>query len=426
MLDLKFIRENPQLVRENIEKKFRHHKLELLDKLLNLDKTYLSVLREVEVLRSKRNKISKSISEAKKKGEDATEILKQAKEIPKQLVIKDKELSVLKEQILELQYEIPNIIADDVPIGENDSKNVVKRNIGDAKKKDFEVKSHVDIVEALNVADFETAGNVAGNGFYYLKGDLALLNQALIRFGIDYMNSKGYTYVEPPLMLNKKAIHSVMPFSDFKEHAYKIEDKNQYLIATAEHPLVAMFKDKVLDKKSLPIKVFGYSMSFRQEIGAHGIDEKGLYRTHQFNKVEQVVICEPEDSAKIYEEIMQNSIEIYEKLGLPTRILECCSGDLSDLKYKSEDLEVYSPRKDDYFEVGSCSNLTSAQARRTNIRVFDGQKKYFPHSLNNTALATSRCMVAILENYQNEDGSITIPQVLRKYMYSKEKINTSE
>lgn len=426
MLDLKFIRENPELVRNNILKKFRNEKVKILDELLQLDETYLKLLKDVENLRAQRNKVSKGISEAKKKGEDATELFKQAKEIPTQLIDKDKKLSEIKAKLTMLQYEIPNIIADSVPLGKNDKENVVREIYGEPTKKDFEVKSHVEICENLDIADFETASSVAGNGFYYLKGDLGLLNQALIRFGLEFMYKKGYTYIEPPLMLNEDAIHGVMPFSDFEEHAYKIDGKEQYLIATAEHPMVAMFKDKTLDKKDLPIKLFGYSMAFRQEIGSHGIDEKGLFRTHQFNKVEQVIICEPEDSDKIYKEILENTLEIFKALELPVRTLECCSGDLSDLKYKSEDVEAYSPRRKEYFEVGSCSNLTEAQTRRANITLFDGKKQYTPHSLNNTAMATSRTMVAILENYQNEDGSITIPKVLVPLMFGKTKIEAKK
>lgn len=426
MLSLKFIRENAELVRNNIKKKFRHEKEKILDELLELDEKYLKLLKDVENLRAQRNKVSKGISEAKKKGEDATELFKKAKEIPKQLIDKDKELTNIKEKIELLQFEIPNIIADSVPLGKNDKENVVREIFGKPTKKKFEVKSHIEICENLDIADFETSSKVTGNGFYYLKGDLGLLNQALIRFAIEFMYKKKYTYIEPPLMLNENAVHGVMPFSDFEEHAYKIDGKDQYLIATAEHPMIAMFKDKTLEKKDLPIKLFGYSMAFRQEIGSHGIDEKGLFRTHQFNKVEQVIICEPEDSDKLYKEILQNTLEIFKALELPVRTLECCSGDLSDLKYKSEDVEAYSPRKQDYFEVGSCSNLTQAQTRRANIKVFDGAKQYTPHSLNNTALATSRTMVAIIENYQNEDGSITIPKVLIPLMFGKTKIEAKK
>ena len=422
MLDLKFIRENSDLVRKNIEKKFQHDKFKFLDELLEKDKKYREILYAVEKLRKRRNSLSKEISEKKKTGQDADKLLLEAKKLPEELSKKEEELSKLKEHITFLQLKIPNIIADDVPLGKSDKDNVVKRVIGRPPKFTFDVKGHVEIGESLGIADFDGASRISGRGFFFLKGDLARLNQALIRFTIDFMIEKGYTLVEPPLMLSEESIHTVMPFSDFQEHAYKMDGKDQYLIATSEHPLVAWFKDQVIEKPRLPIKLVGYSQCFRQEIGSHGIDEKGLFRTHQFNKVEQVIICEPEDSEKYYAEILRNSVELYQLIGIPIRIIECCSGDLSDMKYKSEDVEAYSPRKKDYFEVGSCSNLTTAQARRANIVVFDGRERYTPHTLNNTAIATSRCMVAILENFQNADGSVSIPDVLQRYMGGLRKI----
>ena len=422
MLDLKFIRENSDLVRKNIEKKFQHDKFKFLDELLEKDKKYREILYAVEKLRKRRNSLSKEISEKKKTGQDADKLLIEAKKLPEELSKKEEELSKLKERITSLQLEIPNIIADDVPLGKSDKDNVVKRVIGRPPKFTFDVKDHVEICESLGIADFDGASRISGRGFFFLKGDLARLNQALIRFTIDFMIERGYTLVEPPLMLSGESIHTVMPFSDFQEHAYKIDGKDQYLIATSEHPLVAWFKGQVIEKPRLPIKLVGYSQCFRQEIGSHGIDEKGLFRTHQFNKVEQVIICEPDDSEKYYAEILRNSVELYQLIGIPIRIIECCSGDLSDMKYKSEDVEAYSPRKKDYFEVGSCSNLTTAQARRANIVVFDGRKRYTPHTLNNTAIATSRCMVAILENFQNADGSVSIPDVLQRYMGGLRKI----
>ena len=422
MLDLKFIRENSDLVRKNIEKKFQHDKFKFLDELLEKDKKYREILYAVEQLRKRRNSLSKEISEKKKTGQDADKLLLEAKKLPEELSKKEEELSKLKEHITFLQLKIPNIIADDVPLGKSDKDNVVKRVIGRPPKFTFDVKGHVEIGESLGIADFDGASRISGRGFFFLKGDLARLNQALIRFTIDFMIERGYTLVEPPLMLSEESIHTVMPFSDFQEHAYKMDGKDQYLIATSEHPLVAWFKDQVIEKPRLPIKLVGYSQCFRQEIGSHGIDEKGLFRTHQFNKVEQVIICEPEDSEKYYAEILRNSVELYQLIGIPIRIIECCSGDLSDMKYKSEDVEAYSPRKKDYFEVGSCSNLTTAQARRANIVVFDGRERYTPHTLNNTAIATSRCMVAILENFQNADGSVSIPDVLQRYMGGLRKI----
>ena len=426
MLDIKFIRENPEKVKENIKKKFQDHKLKLVDELLKKDEKYRKLLNDSQKIRARRNEITRDIAEAKKAKKDAKGLLQEAKELPEKLKAMDEEILRLKARIDEILLEIPNIIADDVPLGKNDKENVVTGTFGKPTKFEFAPKNHVEICETLGIADFEAASRVSGKGFFYLKGDLVRLNQALIHFALDFMVNKGYTPVEPPLMLEKDAIHGVMPFNDFQQHAYKIDGKDQYLIATSEHPLVAWFKDQVIDKKQLPIKLTGFSQCFRQEIGSHGIEEKGLFRTHQFNKVEQVVICEPEDSVKFYKELRQNSLDIYKELGIPIRTLESCSGDLSDLKFKGEDLEAWSPVKKEYYEVGSCSNLTEAQARRTNIKIFDGQKRYTPHSLNNTAIATSRCMVAILENFQNKDGSVSIPKALQPYMNGQKEIKAKK
>lgn len=422
MLDIKFIRENPDAVKENIKKKFQDDKLKKVDELLEKDKKYLALLKEVEVLRADRNSISAEINKKKKLGEDCSDLFKKAKRIPAEISDLEIKLDVLAKEIKEILYILPNMIHDSVPIGKNDKENVVREVIGEPEKKSFEVKSHVEIAENLNVADFDTSAKTSGNGFYYLKGDLALLNMALINFARDYMVEQGYEYIEPPLMIREEVLTGVYSGKEIAEMSYKIENEDLYLIATSEHPLIGMFINKTISKENLPIKITGFSACFRKEIGSHGIDEKGLYRTHQFNKQEMIIICEPEDSYKFYDEMIGHSKEVFKRLGLPFREIECCSGDLADLKAKSADLEMWSPRKQDYFEITSCTNMEAAQARRLNIKITDGKQKYFAHTLNNTVIATSRAMVGILENYQNEDGSITIPEVLRPYMLGKEKI----
>ena len=417
MLDLKFIRENPEIVKKNTKKKFQDPNI--VDKFLKKDKAYRKLLNESQNLRKQRNDLTNKISEKKKAKENPKKLFVEAKKLAKKIKSVEENIPQTKQEIDDLLWSIPNIMARDVPLGKDHTENIETGKYGKPKKFTFSPKNHVDLAENLGVVDFDGAARVAGKGFFYLIGDLALLNQALIRYTIDFMLKKNYAFIEPPLMLNREHVLTVMPSIDFEQHAYKIDGKDQYLIATSEHPLVAWFQNQVIDKSLLPIKLFGYSQCFRQEIGSHGIEEKGLFRTHQFNKVEQVVICDPEDSDKFYKEILKNSIDLYRKLGIPIRTLECCSGDLGDLKYKSEDVEVWSPTKNEYYEVGSCSNLTDAQARRANIKVFDGKDRFTPHTLNNTAIATSRCMVAILENYQQKDGSVKVPAVLQKYMNKK-------
>ncbi len=422
MLDIKFIRENPEAVKDNLDKKFMEDQHDLVDGLLARDEKYRKLLQEVERLRHDRNQVTQKISAMKKSGGDVTDLLAQAKEIPQKIKDIDVRVAELKSEMLDLQKKIPNMLHESVPLGKDDSENVELKKYGDPVIKDFEVKSHVELCESLGIADFDSSARVAGNGFFYLMGDLALLNQALLRFGMDFMMRKGYTFVEPPLMVRRAVIEGVVDMDFFEEMVYKIEGEDLYLIATSEHPLVGMFIDQTMDEKKLPIKLCGLSQCFRKEIGAHGIDEKGVFRTHQFNKVEQVVICKPDESYKYYDEMLNNSIELFKELGLPTRVFESCSGDLGDLKSKGADLEAWSPRKQEYFEVGSVSNLTDAQSRRLNIKADNGSERYFPHTLNNTALATSRTMVAILENYQNADGSVTIPEVLGPYMNNMDRI----
>jgi len=416
MLDIKFIRENPDIVRENIKKKFQDEKIVKLDEILKKDKKYRELLQESEKLRHERNKVTQDISAAKKSGKDTSSLLKKAKNIPEKIKKVEETQNKLKDEIKEILYIIPNIIHESVPIGKNDKENVEREKIGTPKKFDFEIKSHVDIAENLDIVDFDTSAKTSGNGFYYLKKDLALLNMALINFSRDYMVKQDYEYVEPPLMIRKNILTGVYSNEEINAMSYKIEDEDLYLIATSEHPLIGMFINKTLRKEDLPIKITGFSACFRKEIGSHGIDEKGLYRTHQFNKQEMIVICEPEDSYKFYDEMLNHSKEVFRQLEIPIRELECCSGDLADLKAKSSDLEAWSPRKNEYFEITSLTNMEEAQARRLKIKVTDGKEKYYAHTLNNTVIATSRAMVAILENNQNEDGTIKVPNALVPYM----------
>jgi seryl-tRNA synthetase len=422
MLDIKYIRENPDKVKKNIEKKYQQHKIKKIDELLEKDSKYLNLLKEVEELRAVRNTLSKEINLLKKQGKDADKQINEAKEIPERIKEKEDEIGVLKQQIIDILMVIPNIIHDSVPVGKDDSENVVKEVLGKPKDFDFEVKSHVEIVENLGLADFDISAETSGNGFFYLKGDLALLNMALINFARDYMVKQGYLYIEPPLMIRENILKGVYSNDEISQMSYKIDGEDLFLIATSEHPLIGMFIGKTISKDKLPIKITGFSACFRKEIGSHGIDEKGLYRTHQFSKQEMIVICEPEDSYKFYDEMLKHSKAIFVKLGLPIRERECCSGDLGDLKAKSADLEAWSPRKNDYFEVTSLTNMEEAQARRLGIKITDGKEKYHAHTLNNTVIATSRAMVAILENYQNKDGSVDIPEVLQPYMAGKKKL----
>ncbi len=420
MIDIKLIRENPELVKENIKKKFQDEKLVLVDKVKKLDEEWRKLKYKEDNLRSERNKISKEINELKKKKKSVTKEIKKAKEIPgkiEKLQIKRKKL---EDKINEIMYKIPNIIHKSVPIGKDDSKNVELKKIGKPRKFDFKVKSHVEVGENLGMLDFDTSAKVSGKGFYYLKGDLAILNMALINFARDYMVKKGFIYVEPPLMIRKEILTGVYSNEEIEQMAYKIQDEDLYLIATSEHPLIGQFINKTLNKKDIPVKETSYSMCFRKEIGGHGIDEKGIYRTHQFNKQEMIVICEPEDSYKWYNKMLDYKIEIFKALEIPIRILECCSGDLADLKAKSCDLEAWSPRQKKYFEITSLTNMEEAQARRLNIKIEDKGKKYFAHTLNNTAIATSRALVAIIENNQQKDGSIKVPKALWKYTGFKE------
>jgi len=424
MIDIKIIRDNPELVKENIKKKFQDEKVKLVDEVISIDEKWRKLKYEEDNLRSERNQVSKEISEAKKKKDEkkANQFLKRAKEIPYKIVEIEEKRKKLEEDIKIIMYKIPNIIHPSVPLGKDSSENVELKKIGVPKKFDFKVKSHVELGEKLGMLDFDTSSEVSGKGFYYLKGDLALLNVALLNFARDFMISKHFEYVEPPLMIRKNILSGVYSNEEIDAMSYKIEGEDLYLIATSEHPLIGQFIGKTLNKKDLPILQTGYSMCFRKEIGSHGIDEKGIYRTHQFNKQEMIVICDPSESYDWYDKMLNFSIDIFKALEIPIRVLECCSGDLADLKAKSCDLEAWSPRQNKYFEVTSLTNMEAAQARRLRIKIEDGGNKYFAHTLNNTVIATSRALVAIMENNQQKDGSIKIPKVLQPYMGGKKVI----
>jgi len=428
MLDIKLVRENPKAVKANIKKKFQDKKLVLVDKVLKLDKEWRELKFKGDKIRSSRNKISEEINSAKKKKDEKTakQLIKKAKEIPAKVAKNNEKLNKYQKEIKEILIQLPNMISKKTPIGKDESKNKVLRKHGKQTKFTFPIKNHVELAEQNNWADFDISGKVAGSGFYYLKGDLALLNQALIRFAIDFMNKKKYSYIEPPLMLNDKALYASMDKEAIEESVYTLDEGNTGLIGTAEQPLLAMHTNQDIIFKDLPKKYFAYSMCFRKEVGSHGINEKGLWRTHQFNKVEQFIFCKPEESEKLYDELLDNSEEMLKKLDLPYRVLEICTGDLADWKYRSADLEVWRPTIKDYGETGSLSNCTDYQARKLNIRIVekDGTRKIL-HTLNNTALATSRIMVTILENFQQKDGGVKVPRVLQPYMDGKKKLEAN-
>ncbi|OGJ12180.1 serine--tRNA ligase [Candidatus Pacearchaeota archaeon RBG_16_35_8] len=424
MIDIKLIRENPALVKENIKKKFQNDRLPLVDEVIKLDSEWRKLRYKEDTLRSERNKISELINQAKKSHEEkrAKELIKKAKSIPEEIAQIQENRKVLEKKIRDIMYQIPNIIHNSVPIGKDGSQNVVRKVIGKPKKIK-NVKSHVELGEMLGVLDFDTSAEVSGKGFYYIKGDLALLNAALINFARDYMVKQGFEYVETPLLIKKEILEGVYSNEEINVMSYKLEGEDLYMIATSEHPLIGQFINKTLNAKDLPLKQTSYSMCFRREIGSHGIDEKGIFRTHQFNKQEMIVICEPSESYKWYDKMLKYSIDLFKELGIPIRVLESCSGDLANLKAKGCDIEAWSPRQEKYFEVTSLTNMEEAQARRLNIKIDNGKERYFAHTLNNTAIATSRALVAIMENFQQKDGSILIPKVLQKYMHGKKKIS---
>ncbi len=426
MIDIKLIRENPKLVKENIKKKHQNEKLVLIDKVRKLDKEWRELKYNEEKLRSERNKISKKISELKKAKKKADKEIKEAKEIPGKIEKSQEKRKKLEKEIKEILLKIPNIIHKSVPSGKSAEENLEIKKVGRIKKFNFPVKSHVELGENLGMLDFDLSAKTSGKGFYFLKGDLALLNMALINFARDYMVKQGFEYIETPLMIKKEILSGVYSHEEIEQMAYKVEGEDLYLIATSEHSLIGQFINKTIKKSNLPIKQTGYSMCFRKEIGSHGIDEKGIYRTHQFNKQEMIVICESEDSYKWYDKMLGFTLDIFKKLEIPVRVLECCAGDLADLKAKSCDLEAWSPRQKKYFEITSLTNMEEAQARRLNIKIEDKGKRYYAHTLNNTVIATSRAMVAIMENNQQKDGSIKIPKALWKYMGGKKVIKNEK
>jgi len=416
MLDIHFIREHSQLVKENLQKKNQIEKIRNVDRFLKLDQEWRALKKEIDLLRAKRNTISLEISALLKERKDASSKIKEVKTLPEKIKHLEEKADTLNTEMDKLHKTFPNIMHSSVPLGKSEKDNTVIRKFGVIPSFKFQPKAHVELIENLGIADFEASAKVAGKGFYYLKGELALLNQALIRFTIDMMNKKGYEYIETPLMLNEKSIFASMDKTAIEQSVYSIKDEDLNLIGTAEQSLLAMHTDDVFSENQLPKKYFSYSMCFRKEIGAHGINEKGLWRTHQFNKIEQFIFCKPEESYKYYNELLKNTEQIFQKLKLPYRVLEMCSADLASWKSKSCDIEVYRPTTKEYGEVASLSNCTDYQARKLSIKIVrkDGSREIV-HTLNNTALATSRAMVAILENNQLKDGSIKVPAVLVPY-----------
>lgn len=424
MLDIKFVRENPDLVKENIKKKFEDHKLHLVDEVIDLDKKIREKIQLGSELRAKRNSLSQEIGKLmrEKNIEKANENKAQVVEINKQLEDIEKDEESLNQELTKRMLVIPNIIDPSVPIGKDDSENVEREKFGVIEEKNFEIPYHLDILESLDGIDLDSARKVAGNGFYYLTGDIARLHSAVLTYARDFMIDKGFTYVIPPYMIHSNVVTGVMSFDEMDQMMYKIEGEDLYLIGTSEHSMIGRFIDTIIDKSKLPLTLTSYSPCFRKEKGAHGIEERGIYRIHQFEKQEMIVVCEPEDSMKWFDKLWSYTVELFVSLGIPVRTLECCSGDLADLKVKSVDVEAWSPRQKKYFEVGSCSNLGDAQARRLKIRIKGEKGNYFAHTLNNTVVAPPRMLIAFLENHLNEDGSVTIPEVLRKYMGNKDRI----
>ncbi len=421
MIDIKFLRENPEAVKENIRKKFQDKKLPLVDEVIELDKQYRAAITEADGLRADRNRLSKQIGGLMAKGQkdEAEAVKKQVAESAKRLEELEKLEGELQQKVTDIMMVIPNIIDDDVPIGKDDSENVELKRFGEPKVPDFEVPYHTDIMESLSGIDLDGARRVAGNGFYYLTGDIARLHSSILSYARDFMIDRGFTYVVPPFMIRSEVAKGVMSFAEMDAMMYKIEGEDLYLIGTSEHSMIGRFIDQIVPEESLPLTMTSYSPCFRKEKGAHGLEERGVYRIHQFEKQEMIVICKPEESREWFWKLLQNTVDLFRSLDIPVRTLECCSGDLADLKVKSVDVEAWSPRQKKYFEVGSCSNLSDAQARRLKIRVSGEKGKYLAHTLNNTVVAPPRMLIAFLENNLNADGSVNIPEVLRPYMGGK-------
>ena len=425
MLDIKFVRNNPDVVKQNIKNKFQDEKLPLVDEVIELDQKNRDIKGEVEALRAEKNKISKQIGAcmAQGKKEEAEELKRKVAESAARIEELSKEEKEVEEKLKQNMMIIPNIIDPSVPIGKDDSQNVEIEKFGEPFVPDFEIPYHTEIMEAFDGIDLESAGRVAGNGFYYLMGDIARIHSSVLAYARDFMINRGFTYCVPPFMIRSNVVTGVMSFAEMDSMMYKIEGEDLYLIGTSEHSMIGKFIDTINDEEKLPYTLTSYSPCFRKEKGAHGIEESGVYRIHQFEKQEMIVVCKPEESKTWYDKLWQNTVDLFRSLDIPVRTLECCSGDLADLKVKSCDVEAWSPRQKKYFEVGSCSNLGDAQARRLKIRVkgSDGNK-YFAHTLNNTVVAPPRMLIAFLENNLNEDGSVNVPKALQPYMGGKEKL----
>ena len=419
MIDIKFIRENPEMVRQNMRNKFQDNKVELVDKVLALDSENRTIKTEVEALRAERNKSSKLIGGLMAQGKkDEAEAMKiKTSELGGKIDELSARENEVEEEIKTIMMRIPNIIDKSVPIGKDDSENVERERFGDPVIPDFEVPYHTDIMERLHGIDLDAARRVAGNGFYYLMGDIARLHSSILSYARDFMIDRGFTYCIPPFMIRSDVVTGVMSFAEMDAMMYKIEGEDLYLIGTSEHSMIGKYIDTIVDEKTLPHTLTSYSPCFRKEKGAHGIEERGVYRIHQFEKQEMIVVCKPEDSMMWFDKLWQNTVDLFRSMDIPVRTIECCSGDLADLKVKSVDVEAWSPRQKKYFEVGSCANLGDAQARRLRIRVSGENGKYFPHTLNNTVVAPPRMLIAFLENNLQADGSIRIPEVLRPYMH---------
>ena len=424
MIDIKFLRENPDIVRENIKKKFQDAKLPLVDEVIELDAEKRATQQKADSLRASRNKLSKQIGALMGQGKkaEAEEVKAQVKAQSDELIAAEAKEKELDEKILKIMMTIPNIIDASVPVGKDDSENVEVERFGEPVVPDFPVPYHTEIMESFNGIDLDAARRVAGNGFYYLMGDIARLHSAVIAYARDFMIDRGFTYVIPPYMIRSDVVTGVMSFAEMDSMMYKIEGEDLYLVGTSEHSMIGKFIDQILPEAELPLTLTSYSPCFRKEKGAHGIEERGVYRIHQFEKQEMIVVCKPEDSMKWYDKLWKNTVDLFRSMDIPVRTLECCSGDLADLKVKSVDVEAWSPRQKKYFEVGSCSNLGDAQARRLRIRVNGENGKYLAHTLNNTCVAPPRMLIAFLENNLNADGSVDIPEALRPYMGGKEVI----
>ena len=424
MIDIKFLRENPDVVKQNIKNKFQDSKLPLVDEVIEFDKKSRAVKQEADSLRADRNKYSKQIGALYGQGkrEEAEEMKKLVTQQGERLAELEKQETELQEEVTKRMMIIPNIIDPSVPIGKDDSENVEVQRYGEPVVPDFEVPYHTDIMESFDGIDLDSARRVAGNGFYYLMGDIARLHSAVISYARDFMIDRGFTYCVPPFMIRSDVVTGVMSFAEMDAMMYKIEGEDLYLIGTSEHSMIGKFKDQMLKEENLPYTLTSYSPCFRKEKGAHGIEERGVYRIHQFEKQEMIVVCKPEESMEWYDKLWQNTVDLFRSMDIPVRTLECCSGDLADLKVKSVDVEAWSPRQKKYFEVGSCSTLGDAQARRLKIRVTGKDGKYFAHTLNNTVVAPPRMLIAFLENNLNADGTVSIPEALRPYMGGKDKI----